>query len=107
QIVVYTGAIMMLFLFVVMLVGVTAGEATDPKKVLPKAINTVPWRIGLFYIGALIIILSVVSWTVFKPGVSPFVAAFQQIGLPAGAAIVNFVVLTAALSSANSGMYST
>ncbi|MEU6958741.1 amino acid permease [Streptomyces chrestomyceticus] len=99
--------IVMFAFMAVELVGVTAGEATDPKKVLPKAINTVPWRIGLFYIGALIIILSVVSWTVFKPGVSPFVAAFQQIGLPAGAAIVNFVVLTAALSSANSGMYST
>ncbi len=77
------------------------------EKTLPKAINTVPWRIALFYIGTLIIILSVVSWTVFQPGVSPFVAAFQRIGLPAGAGIVNFVVLTSALSSCNSGMYTT
>ncbi|MFD9815440.1 amino acid permease [Streptomyces sp. NPDC059080] len=99
--------IVMFAFLAVELVGVTAGEAKDPKKILPKAINTVPWRIGLFYIGALIIILSVVSWTVFEPGVSPFVRAFQEIGLPAGAGIVNFVVLTAALSSANSGMYST
>ncbi|MFD7918428.1 amino acid permease [Streptomyces sp. NPDC059740] len=99
--------IVMFAFLAVELVGVTAGEATNPRKVLPKAINTVPWRIGLFYVGALIIILSVVSWTVFEPGVSPFVAAFAKIGLPAGAAIVNFVVLTAALSSANSGMYST
>lgn len=52
-------------------------------------------------------ILSVVPWTEFKPGVSPFVAAFEEMGLAAGAAIVNFVVLTAALSSCNSGMYST
>ena len=52
-------------------------------------------------------ILSVVSWTEFEPGVSPFVAAFAKIGIPAGAGIVNFVVLTAALSSCNSGMYST
>lgn len=89
------------------LVGVTAGEAKDPKKTLPQAINTVPWRIALFYLGALMIILSVVSWTVFEPGVSPFVEAFRKIGLPAGAGIVNFVVLTAALSSCNSGMYST
>lgn len=66
-----------------------------------------PWRIALFYIGALVVILSVVSWTAFEPGTSPFVAAFARIGLPAGAAIVNFVVLTAALSSCNSGMYST
>ncbi|MFH8370304.1 amino acid permease [Streptomyces sp. NPDC018031] len=99
--------IVMFAFLAVELVGVTAGEATDPKKTLPKAINTVPWRIAVFYLGALIIILSVVSWTVFEPGVSPFVAAFAKIGLPAGAGIVNFVVLTAALSSCNSGMYST
>lgn len=99
--------IVMFAFLAVELVGVTAGEATDPKKTLPKAINTVPWRIAVFYLGALIIILSVVSWTVFEPGVSPFVEAFAKIGLPAGAGIVNFVVLTAALSSCNSGMYST
>jgi amino acid transporter, AAT family len=89
------------------LVGVTAGEARDPRTTLPKAINTLPWRIGLFYVGSLAVILSVVSWTEFRPGTSPFVAAFARIGIPAGAGIVNFVVLTAALSSCNSGMYST
>ncbi|MFJ7078917.1 amino acid permease [Streptomyces sp. NPDC098781] len=89
------------------LVGVTAGESKDPEKTLPKAINTLPWRIALFYVGALTVILCVVKWTEFTDGVSPFVAAFAKIGIPAGAAIVNFVVLTAALSSCNSGMYST
>ncbi|GHF36984.1 alanine glycine permease [Streptomyces mashuensis] len=99
--------IVMFAFMAVELVGVTAGEAKDPEKTLPKAINTVPWRIGLFYVGSLIILMSVISWTNFKAGESPFVAAFQRIGLPAGAGIVNFVVLTAALSSCNSGMYST
>ncbi|MCT9082443.1 amino acid permease [Streptomyces fulvoviolaceus] len=89
------------------LVGVTAGESENPEKTLPKAINTLPWRIGLFYVGALTVILCVVKWTEFAPGVSPFVKAFAMIGIPAGAGIVNFVVLTAALSSCNSGMYST
>ncbi|WP_330458089.1 amino acid permease [Streptomyces sp. NBC_00820] len=89
------------------LVGVTAGESENPEKTLPKAINTLPWRIGLFYVGALTVILCVVKWTEFHAGVSPFVKAFAMIGIPAGAAIVNFVVLTAALSSCNSGMYST
>jgi L-asparagine transporter-like permease len=99
---------MVMFAFLaVELVGVTAGESKDPKTVLPKAINTVPWRIAVFYVGALIMILSVVPWTSFHPGVSPFVAAFEKMGLAAGAGIVNFVVLTAALSSCNSGMYST
>ncbi|MER6572522.1 amino acid permease [Streptomyces sp. NPDC001093] len=99
---------MVMFAFLaVELVGVTAGESKDPRTVLPKAINTVPWRIAVFYVGALIMILSVVPWTEFHPGVSPFVAAFQKMGLSVGAGIVNFVVLTAALSSCNSGMYST
>ncbi|MEC3994407.1 amino acid permease [Actinacidiphila sp. DG2A-62] len=89
------------------LVGVTAGEAKDPRRTLPKAINTLPWRIALFYVGALAVILCVVPWTVFRPGVSPFVEAFARIGIPFGAGIVNFVVLSAALSSCNSGMYST
>ncbi|MFD7688501.1 amino acid permease [Streptomyces sp. NPDC059781] len=89
------------------LVGVTAGESENPAKTLPKAINTLPWRIALFYVGALTVILCVVKWTEFSDGVSPFVKAFAVIGIPAGAGIVNFVVLTAALSSCNSGMYST
>jgi AAT family amino acid transporter len=89
------------------LVGVTAGESENPEKTLPRAINTLPWRIALFYIGALVVILSLVPWTEFQPGVSPFVAAFGKIGIPAAAGIINFVVLTAALSSCNSGMYST
>ncbi|MGP3974041.1 amino acid permease [Streptomyces sp. 8N114] len=89
------------------LVGVTAGESENPEKTLPKAINTLPFRIIVFYVGALSVILMVVKWTAFEDGVSPFVAAFAKIGIPAGAAIVNFVVLTAALSSCNSGMYST
>jgi L-asparagine transporter-like permease len=99
--------IVMFAFLAVELVGVTAGESKDPKTVLPKAINTVPWRIAVFYVGALIMILSVVPWTEFSPGVSPFVEAFEKMGLGLGAGIVNFVVLTAALSSCNSGMYST
>ncbi|MDH2390462.1 amino acid permease [Streptomyces sp. HNM0663] len=99
--------IVMFAFLAVELVGVTAGESKDPETTLPKAINTVPWRIAVFYVGALIMILSVVPWSEFQAGVSPFVAAFEKMGLGVGAAIVNFVVLTAALSSCNSGMYST
>ncbi|WP_405496624.1 amino acid permease [Nocardia sp. NBC_00511] len=89
------------------LVGVTAGEARDPKRTLRKAINTLPFRIGLFYVGALIVIMSVSSWRTFHAGRSPFVEVFEQIGIPGAAAIINFVLLTAALSSCNSGIYST
>jgi AAT family amino acid transporter len=89
------------------LVGVTAGESENPEKTLPKAINTLPWRIIVFYVGALSVILAVVKWTEFSAGTSPFVYAFEKMGIPLAAGIVNFVVLTAALSSCNSGMYST
>lgn len=89
------------------LVGVTAGESENPEKTLPKAINTLPWRIIVFYVGALSVILAVVKWTEFSEGASPFVHAFEKMGIPLAAYIVNFVVLTAALSSCNSGMYST
>lgn len=89
------------------LVGVTAGEAENPRVTLRKAINTVPFRIGIFYVGALLVILSVRSWRDFHSGESPFVAVFQYIGIPGAAGLVNFILLTAALSSCNSGIYST
>lgn len=97
-----------LFAYVgVELVGVTAGEAANPKVTLRKAINTLPFRIGLFYVGALFVILSVRGWRNFSDGNSPFVEVFSYIDIPAAAGIVNFILLTAALSSCNSGIYST
>ncbi|WP_067825770.1 amino acid permease [Actinomadura kijaniata] len=100
---------MVLFAYLgVELVGVTAAEARDPEKNIPRAINALPIRFALFYLGSLLVILSVVPWTEFKGGASPFVLAFDKIGIPYGADIVNFVVLTAALSSCNAGgLYST
>jgi AAT family amino acid transporter len=89
------------------LVGVTAGEAQNPKVTLRKAINTLPFRIGLFYVGALLVILSVRGWRHFHAGQSPFVAVFHYVNIPAAAGIVNFILLTAALSSCNAGIYST
>jgi amino acid transporter, AAT family len=89
------------------LVGVTAGEAENPERVLPQAVNSIIWRILLFYLGALIIIMSVLPWTEYQPGVSPFVQVFERVGIPAAAGIINFVVITAAASSCNSGIFST
>jgi AAT family amino acid transporter len=89
------------------LIGVTAGEAQNPEKTIPSAINKVIWRIMIFYIGALTIIMSLVAWNTLDPKESPFVVVFDRVGIPAAAGIVNFVVLTAALSSCNSGIFST
>lgn len=89
------------------LLGVTAGEVEDPAKSLPKATNAIVWRILVFYIGALLVIMSLVPWTEFSAGESPFVMVFDRMGIPAAAGIINFVVITAAASSCNSGIFST
>ncbi|EZX24353.1 amino acid permease [Mammaliicoccus sciuri] len=88
------------------LIGVTAGETKDPHKTIPRAINSVPVRIMLFYVGSLIIIMSITPWDKIDPAESPFVKLFGLIGIPIAAAIINFVVLTAAASSCNSGIFS-
>ncbi len=97
-----------IFAFVgIELVGTAAAETKDPTTTLPRAINSIPVRILLFYVGALAVIMMVTPWREVSPEVSPFVQMFGLAGLPAAAGIVNFVVLTSAASSANSGIYST
>ncbi len=89
------------------LIGVTAGEAENPNVVLPKATNGITFRILIFYIGALVVIMSLVPWTDLSPDTSPFVFVFEKMKVPAAAAIINLVVITAATSSCNSGIFST
>ena len=89
------------------LIGVTAGEARNPAVVLPRATNGIIARILIFYIGALLIIMSLVPWTELDPKVSPFVFVFGKLGLPGAASVINLVVITAAASSCNSGLFST
>ena len=86
---------------------VTAGEAQNPSDVLPKATNNIIYRILIFYIGALVIIMALVPWNELSPTVSPFVYVFEKIGVPAAAGIINLVVITAAASSCNGGIFST
>jgi AAT family amino acid transporter/D-serine/D-alanine/glycine transporter len=89
------------------LIGVTVGEAENPAVVLPRATNGIIARILIFYLGALLIIMSLVPWTELDPKVSPFVFVFGRLGVPGAASIVNLVVITAAASSCNSGLFST
>ncbi|MFC8686892.1 amino acid permease [Brevibacillus porteri] len=99
---------MVVFAFVgIELVGLTAGETEDPKRVIPKAINQIPIRILIFYVGALIVIMSIYPWNAINPLESPFVQVFAAIGIAAAAGIVNFVVLTSAASACNSAIFST
>jgi AAT family amino acid transporter/D-serine/D-alanine/glycine transporter len=88
------------------LVGVSAGETEDPEKVLPRAINSVLLSMVTLYVGALLAIMSLLPWSQLSPSASPFVVAFERIGVPAAAQIVNLVVITAAASACSSGLYS-
>ena len=99
---------MVMFAFVgVELIGVTAGEAQNPEVTIPAAINKVLWRILIFYIGALFVVMSIFPWNEIGTKGSPFVLVFQDLGIGPAASIIQFVVLTAALSSCNSGIFST
>nr|WP_154926884.1 L-asparagine permease [Pantoea agglomerans] len=89
------------------LVGTAAGECKDPQTMLPKAINSVIWRIGLFYVGSVVLLVLLLPWNAYQAGQSPFVTFFSKLGVPYVGSIMNIVVLSAALSSLNSGLYST
>ncbi|HJE46183.1 amino acid permease [Levilactobacillus namurensis] len=88
------------------LIGVTAGEAENPQHTLVAAIQSTVARILIFYVGAIFVIVSIYPWDKLNQLGSPFVQTFAKIGITAAASIINFVVITAALSGSNSGIYS-
>ena len=87
------------------LIGITAGETADPRTTIPRATNDIIWRILVFYIGALGVIMAVVPWNTLDGKTSPFVQIFDSVGVHAAAGILNFVCLTAVMSVYNSGLY--
>lgn len=89
------------------LVGVTAGETAEPGKVVPKAVNAIMWRVGFFYVGSVVLLALLLPSDKFADGQSPFVTVLSKVGVPAAGDVMNLVVLTAAMSSLNSGLYST
>ncbi len=88
------------------LIGITAGEAENPEQTIPQAINQVIWRILLFYVGTMAVLMALWPWNKVGMDASPFVQIFSYVGVPAAAHILNFVVLTAAVSVYNSAIYS-
>jgi AAT family amino acid transporter len=88
------------------MIGIAAGEAENPQSTIPMAINSFVWRIIIFYVGALFVILAIFPWNRIGVDGSPFVQVFQRMGLDKAAGVVNFVVVTAALSSCNGGNFS-
>ena len=87
------------------LIGITAGETENPRTTIPKATNGIIWRILVFYICALGVIMAVVPWSKIDGDSSPFVQIFDSVGVHAAAGILNFVCLTAVMSVYNSGLY--
>ena len=98
---------MVLFAYVgIEMIGLSAGEAENPRKTIPMAIDSLAWRILIFYMGAIFVILAIFPWNEVGQQGSPFVVMFERIGLREAAGIINFVVITAALSSCNAGIFS-
>ncbi|MCB5182641.1 amino acid permease [Streptomyces antimicrobicus] len=89
------------------LCGVAAGETENPEKIMPKAINSIMWRVGVFYVGSVVLLALLLPYSAYSADQSPFVTIFDKLGIPGTAHVMNLVVLTAALSSLNSGLYST
>ena len=89
------------------LVGTAAGETAEPEKIMPRAINSVVARIAIFYVGSVALLSLLLPYTAYKAGVSPFVTFFSKIGFGGAGDLLNVVVLTAAFSSLNAGLYST
>ncbi|WP_424681154.1 amino acid permease [Frateuria sp. YIM B11624] len=87
-------------------IGMAAAEAAHPERTIPKAVNSVIWRILIFYIGSLFVIMAIYPWNELGTQGSPFVTTFAKLGIPQAAGLINFVVITAALSSFNSTTFS-
>ncbi|OPA97952.1 proline-specific permease ProY [Pseudomonas fluorescens] len=87
------------------IIGITAGEAKDPQRVLPKAINAVPLRILLFYVLTLFVLMAIYPWPQIGSQGSPFVQIFSNLGIGSAATILNIVVISAAVSAINSDIF--
>ena len=89
------------------LVGTAAGETAEPEKIMPRAINSVVARIAVFYVGSVVLLALLLPYTTYKGNESPFVTFFSKVGFGGAGTLMNVVVLTAAFSSLNAGLYST
>ncbi len=89
------------------MVGVAAGEMEDSEREVPKAVNAVIYRIGVFYCGSILLLVSILPTTEYTAGTSPFVTVFERLGMTWMSAVIQAILIVAAMSSLNSGLYST
>ncbi len=103
---VLSGIVVVIFAFVgAEIVTIAAAESDEPERAVARATNAVVWRVLIFYVLAVAIVVAIVPWNNTELGNSPFIAALETIGIPASADIMNAVVVTAVLSCLNSGIY--
>ncbi len=104
---VLTGVLMVVFSFMGSeIVTLAAGESSDPQRAVSKATNSVIWRIAVFYLGSIFVVLTLLPWN--DPSIQEkgsYVAALDSIGIPQAGNVMDFIVLTAVLSCLNSGLY--
>lgn len=103
---VFTGMLTVVFAFMGSeIVTLAAGETADPRRAVTKATNSVIWRIGVFYLGSILIVVTLLPWDSASVKGSPYVAVLEHVGIPGAAQVMNVIVLTAVLSCLNSGLY--
>src|SRR3954452_23343353 len=103
---VLSGIVVVIFAFVgAEIVTIAAAESEQPEKAVAKATNAVVWRVLIFYVLSVALVVAIVPWNTAEVGDSPFIAALGQIGIPGAADIMNAIVVTAVLSCLNSGIY--
>lgn len=88
------------------LIGMTAGEAKNPQEAIVKSIRSIVGRVLIFYVGAIFVIVTIYPWNELNSMGSPFVQTFTKVGITIAAGLINFVMLTAAMSGCNSGIFS-
>ncbi|BFV61033.1 amino acid permease [Kitasatospora sp. CMC57] len=103
---VFTGMLTVVFAFMGSeIVTLAAGESADPEKAVSKATNSVIWRIGVFYLGSIAIVVTLLPWNDASVKGSPYVAVLEHVGIPGAGRVMDVIVLTAVLSCLNSGLY--
>ncbi|MFB7665002.1 amino acid permease [Kitasatospora sp. NPDC056138] len=103
---VFTGMLTVVFAFMGSeIVTLAAGETADPKTAVRKATNSVIWRIGVFYLGSIAIVVTLLPWNSAAVKGSPYVAVLDHVGIPGAGRVMDLIVLTAVLSCLNSGLY--
>ena len=103
---VLSGIVVVIFAFVgAEIVTIAAAESEEPERAVARATNAVVWRVLIFYVLAVAIVVAIVPWNDTQLGDSPFIAALDVIGIPGSADIMNAIVVTAVLSCLNSGIY--